>query len=67
MGNPKRKLEHGTWIGLPKKNIVSTTFNDVKVNVFTLQSEYDYYRGILYNKPEKKIIIDAIAEKLNSQ
>lgn len=64
MGNPKIKFKDGTWQGLPKKNITSITFNNKHLNVFTLKSEYEYYRKVSYNKPEKKEIASAIKKAI---
>lgn len=64
MGNPKRKFKDGTWRGLPKKNITKTLFGSKTVNVFTLKSEYEYYKKVSKKGTEKKKIADAIKKML---
>jgi len=64
MGNPKRRFKNGTWRRLPKKNIMPIIFKNKTVNVFTLESEYEYYKKVSYNNLKKKKIADAIKKML---
>lgn len=65
MANPYKKFIDERWVGLPKENIHQIEFDGYKINVFTLESEYGYYKDVAIKKPHRQGTVDAIAYVLN--
>lgn len=64
MGDPEKKLTDGSWIGLPKGNITTFSWQGRIINVFTLESEHRYYVQTSDEKPTRKVVAIAIAKRI---
>jgi hypothetical protein len=65
MGDPKKKTNDGTWLGLSAGNIVKYKLKNNEINVFTLESEFEYYLNTSIEKPKRKIISEEINKIIN--
>ena len=64
MGDPKKKMNDGTWLSLPAENIIKYKFKNNEINVFTLKSEFEYYTNTSVEKSKRKFIAEEIQKVL---
>jgi len=64
MADPKAKMKSGIWQGVPPENVHETYWNGLKIKVFTLVSELEYYRNRPVKLARNKIISTKIKERM---